>query len=363
MKIGLNLLPTVGPGEVSGSRFYAEFLELCSAADDLGFSHVKVVEHYFYEWGGYSPDPITLLTAVAARTKWVRLVTGAAVPAFSHPVKLAAALAVLDNISGGRLDAGFGRAFLPTEFEAFGVPMSESRARMQEGVTAIQQLWTREQFRWEGTFHRFGPLPALLPRPCQQPCPPIFLAATGAAESFEWAGANGYHLMVIPIVVSHEKLAGLLELYRQARWVNGHAEDHRMHVSYHCYLSKDRIEAKDRAEQHFEDYKRKQLTAYGSWRGVTSSQYPGYEQMEAAVRRTTFEDLRAAGNVIVGDVAEVVDALQRVAELYPGAEASLQLRFGDVTHEEAMRSLTLLGTEVLPKVSSLGAAAAQEPAR
>lgn len=353
MKVGLNFLPTVGPSEMPAHQFYAECLELCSAADDLGFSHAKVVEHYFYEWGGYSPDPITLLAAVAARTKRLRLVTGAAVPAFSHPIKLAAALAVLDNISGGRLDAGFGRAFLPTEFNAFGVSMSESRARMQEGVAAIRQLWTDEQFRWKGTFHQFGPLPALLPRPCQQPCPPIFIAATGSAESFEWAGANGYHLMIIPIVATHEKLSGLLELYRRVRQDNGHSQAHRLHVSYHGYVAKDRIEARDRAEQHFEDYKRKQLEAYGSWRGVASSQYPGYEQMEAAVRRTTFEDLRTAGNVIVGDVAEVVDALQRVAELYPGAEASLHLRFGDVTHEEAMRSMTLLGTEVLPKLSSL----------
>jgi alkanesulfonate monooxygenase SsuD/methylene tetrahydromethanopterin reductase-like flavin-dependent oxidoreductase (luciferase family) len=354
MKIGLNFLPTVGPSEVPADQYYAECLELCETADGLGFSHVKVVEHYFYEWGGYSPDPITFLTAVAARTTRVRLVTGAAVPAFTHPIKLAASLAMLDNISGGRLDAGFGRAFLPTEFEAFGVSMSESRPRMQEGVTAIHRLWTSERFRWDGTFHKFGPLPALLPQPRQRPAPPIFIAATGAAESFEWAGANGYNLMVIPIVASHEKLAGLLKMYEQARRDNGHSEDYRIHVSYHGYIGNDRIEARERAEQHFEDYKRKQLDAYGSWRGVTSSQYPGYEKMEEAVRNTTFDDLRAAGNVIVGDVGEVVDALQLVAERYPRAEASLHLRFGDVTQEEAMRSVRLLGTEVVPKLAAVG---------
>ncbi len=354
MKVGVNFLPTVGPSEVPAHQYYAECLDLCALADDLGFSHAKVVEHYFYEWGGYSPDPITFLSAVAARTRRLRLVTGAAVPAFVHPIKLAASLSVLDNISGGRLDAGFGRAFLPSEFEAFGVKLAESRDRMQEGVAAVEALWKDEGFRFEGQFHSFGPLPRLLPQPFQRPCPPVFVAATVSPESFEWAGAKGYNLMIIPIVASHEKLAGLLDVHRRARERHGHEGRPRLHASYHCYVAEDRSEARDRAEQHFEDYKRKQLVAYASWRGVTSSEYPGYEQMEAAVRKTSFADLLAQGSVIVGDVHDVTDGLQQVAHLYPGAEASLHLRFGDVTHAEAMRSATLLGEVVLPKLASLG---------
>jgi alkanesulfonate monooxygenase SsuD/methylene tetrahydromethanopterin reductase-like flavin-dependent oxidoreductase (luciferase family) len=349
MKIGLNFLPTVGPAETPADQFYAECLDLCAVADELRFAHVKVVEHYFSEWGGYSPDPVTLLSAVAARTRHVRLVTGAAVPAFTHPVKLAAKLAMLDNLSGGRLDAGFGRAFLPLEFEAFGVPLAESRDRMQEGVTAIRRLWTDEQFRWEGRFHQFGPLPRLLPVPVQRPHPPVFIAATVSAESFAWAGANGYHLMIIPIVASHDRLAELLEVHRREWAGAGHPGTPRVHVSYHGYLAEDRAEAHERAEGHFADYQRKQLDAYASWRGVVSAAYPGYEQMEAATRRTTYADLLAAGNVIVGDPGEAAQMLEQVGRRYPGAEVSLHVRFGDIDHAEAMRTVRLLGTEVLPK--------------
>ncbi|WP_320775601.1 LLM class flavin-dependent oxidoreductase [Streptomyces sp. CRN 30] len=351
MKLGLTLLPTVGPREEPADRYYASVLEMCEAADALGLSHVRAVEHYFHEWGGYSPDPVVFLTAVAARTSRIRLVTGAVVPAFQHPVKLAAALSLLDNLSGGRLDAGFGRAFLPSEFEAFGVPMSESRARMEEGVAAVERLWRDEGFRWEGTFHRFGPLPRLLPPPCQRPAPPVFVAATVAPESFRWAGERGYHLMVIPVVAGHERLAGLLEVYRAAWEDAGHPRTPRMYVSYHCYVAEDATEARQRAEEHFEHYKVKQVDAYEAWRGLTSDQYPGYELMAESARGTRFADLLAAGTTIAGDVAEVTDALRHVEKLFPEAEASLHVRFGDVGHAEAMRTVTLLGNEVLPRLA------------
>ncbi|MFD0306388.1 LLM class flavin-dependent oxidoreductase [Streptomyces sp. NPDC127119] len=350
MKVGLTFLPTVGPSEEPAHNYYRSCLQLCETADALGFSHVRAVEHYFHEWGGYSPDPVLFLGAVAARTRRVRLVTGAVVPAFQHPVKLAASLSMLDNLSGGRLDAGFGRAFLPSEFEAFGVPMAESRARMQEGVAAVERLWREESFRWDGTFHRFGPLPRLLPVPVQQPGPPVFVAATVSEESFRWAGERGYHLMIIPVVARHERLVELLGIHRAAWQRAGHPGTARLHVSYQCYVAPDAAEARQRAEEHFEHYRSKQLAAYSAWRGVTSDQYPGYEQMEASARDTRFADLLAAGTAIAGDVDEVTEALRHVAKLYPDAEASLHIRYGDIGHDEALRSVTLLGTEVLPRL-------------
>ncbi|MDT0444513.1 LLM class flavin-dependent oxidoreductase [Streptomyces johnsoniae] len=351
MKLGLNFLPTVGPGEANAADYYRECLELCVLADRLGFSHVKAVEHYFCEWGGYSPDPCAFLSAVAIATHRVRLVTGAVIPAFTHPIRQAASLAVVDNLSGGRLDAGFARAFLPAEFEAFGVPLAESRARFEEGVRAVERLWREERFRWEGTFHRFGPLPPLLPRPAQRPCPPVFVAATVSPESFEWAGRHGYHLMIIPLVASHERLSALLDLYHRARADAGHPPTARMHVSYHLYVAEDPAEAMELAAAHYAAYQKKQIEAYSSWEGVQSDQYPGYEKMLDAVRATSFADLHAAGKVIAGDVDAVTDQLREVGRLYPGAEVSLHVRYGDTPHAEAVRSVTLLGERVLPRLS------------
>lgn len=351
IRLGLNFLPTVGPKEASGFDFYNQCLDLCVIAERLGFSHVKAVEHYFCEWGGYSPDPIAFLTAVAMKTSRVRLVTGASVPAFTHPIRLAASLSVLDNLSGGRLDAGFARAFLPREFAAFGVPMDESRLRFEEGIGAVERLWRDEQFRWEGTFHQFGPLPALLPRPAQDPCPPIFIAATISPESFEWAGRRGYHLMIIPLVASHERLADLLTRYHSVRAAAGYTSPPRMHVSYQCYVAEREDEALERSATHYAVYQDKQIEAYSSWEGVESADYPGYEKMLEAVRGTRFEQLHADDKVIVGDVDGVTEKLYTVARRYPGAEISLHVRYGGIPHSEAVRTVTLLGERILPQLA------------
>jgi alkanesulfonate monooxygenase SsuD/methylene tetrahydromethanopterin reductase-like flavin-dependent oxidoreductase (luciferase family) len=143
VKIGIVFFPTVGPADKAATTYFDEALRLVDLADELGFDHVKMVEHYFFPYGGYSPDPITFLAAAAGRTRRVRLGTSATIPAFTHPVKLAGKLAMLDNISHGRVDAAFGRAFLPDEFAAFGVPMDESRDRFVEGVEAVKLLWPR----------------------------------------------------------------------------------------------------------------------------------------------------------------------------------------------------------------------------
>jgi alkanesulfonate monooxygenase SsuD/methylene tetrahydromethanopterin reductase-like flavin-dependent oxidoreductase (luciferase family) len=127
MKFGLNFFPSFRASDYSTAEYFAQCLSLAERADQLGFNSVKTVEHYFFDYGGHSPNPVVFLAAVAARTRRIRPITGAVIPAFNHPVKLAAELAVLDNLANGRLDVGFGRAFIPKEFEVFGVSMDESR--------------------------------------------------------------------------------------------------------------------------------------------------------------------------------------------------------------------------------------------
>src|SRR5439155_25192655 len=129
-----NDFPTLLTMHPSSAQYFAESLNLTQRADELGFATVSIVEHHFKPYGGASPNPIVFLSAASQRAPHVRLVTGAVVPAFNHPLKYAGELAMLDCISNGRLDAGFARAFLPDEFEAFGVAIEDSRARYDEGI-------------------------------------------------------------------------------------------------------------------------------------------------------------------------------------------------------------------------------------
>src|SRR5205814_1358279 len=101
MQFGVQFFPDVRPEEKSGEQYFQEALDLAEEADRLGFSHIRIVEHYFHHYGGYSPNPIVFLAAAAQRTRRTRLVTGAVLPAFNHPLKLAGEIAMLDALSRG----------------------------------------------------------------------------------------------------------------------------------------------------------------------------------------------------------------------------------------------------------------------
>src|SRR6202011_3760684 len=155
MQFGVQFFPDVRPEEKTGEAYFQEALDLAEEADRLGFRHIRIVEHYFHHYGGYSPNPIVFLAAAAQRTRRARLVTGAVLPAFNNPLKLAGEIAMLDAISGGRFDVGFARAFLPHEFRRFNISPDTSVARFREGLEQIELLLTQENVTHRGQFHAF----------------------------------------------------------------------------------------------------------------------------------------------------------------------------------------------------------------
>ena len=191
MQAGIQFFPDIGPAEKSARDYWQEALQLVALCDRYGYSHVRTVEHYFHPYGGYSPNPVVFLAAAAQVTKRARLVTGAVLPAFNNPLKLAGELAMLDALCDGRLDIGFARAFLPHEFARFGVRLDESRARFDEGVEQVRLLLEQDSASHHGRFHSFDNVTSL-PRPTQRPRPPFYVAALATRESFERAGAAGH---------------------------------------------------------------------------------------------------------------------------------------------------------------------------
>ena len=113
MEFGLQFFPDVGPDEKSGQQYWNECLNLVGLCDELGYSQVRTVEHYFEPYGGYSPSPHVFLTAASQRTRKARLLTGAVLPIFNHPLKVAGEIGMLDAISNGRLDCRFAREVIP----------------------------------------------------------------------------------------------------------------------------------------------------------------------------------------------------------------------------------------------------------
>jgi natural product biosynthesis luciferase-like monooxygenase protein len=350
MKFGLNFFPSFRPSDYSTAEYFAQCLRLAERADQLGFNSVKTVEHYFFDYGGYSPNPVVFLAAVAARTTRIRPITGAVIPAFNHPVKLAAELAVLDNLSNGRLDVGFGRAFIPKEFEVFGVSMDESRARFEEGIDIVTRLWTENRVSYAGKFHQLRDV-HLNPRPVQKPHPPIWIASVASVESFIWAGRRGYNVMMVPYVGGVAKVRDMVRAYREAWREAGHPPGaEQVQSSLHCYIAETRHEAVEGARPRVERYIEVFGEAVASWASHEAAQYASYGKMVESIAATTLESMLQDRQALIGTPEDVVEQLRYYRDVFGEFEPSIQINFGGIGQAEASRTLELFAGRVMPKL-------------
>jgi alkanesulfonate monooxygenase SsuD/methylene tetrahydromethanopterin reductase-like flavin-dependent oxidoreductase (luciferase family) len=343
MQFGVQFFPDVDPSEKGADVYFAECLAIAGEAEQLGFTHARTVEHYFERYGGYSPNPIVFLAALSQRTRTMRLVTGAVLPVFNHPLKLAGEIAMLDGISGGRLDVGFARAFLPHEFRRFGISPDESNARFREGLEQIELLLTQENVTHRGRFHVIENVTSL-PRPTQKPRPKFYVAATQTPETFDFAGRNGYSLMAIPI----GPLRGLIEAYRKAWREAGHAGNGEVMIAFHMFCHTDAERARDITRVPLHGYFRS-LTAAA--RGFTpgAKDYRDYDKAMDRIKAFTLESQIASGSAWIGSPDEIKQSIARVLDtIGPFEHASLQISFSGLTLAQAQASMRLFAAEVLP---------------
>jgi alkanesulfonate monooxygenase SsuD/methylene tetrahydromethanopterin reductase-like flavin-dependent oxidoreductase (luciferase family) len=156
---------------------YQAALDMAEWADELGFVMIVLSEHHGSD-DGYLPSPLTMAAAVAARTRQARIMVAALIAPFYDPLRLAEDAAVVDNLSGGRLDLVIGAGYVPAEFAMFGVGMDERVRRSAEAVTTLRNAWTGEPFEHRGRTVRVTPVP------CQPGGPAVMMGGSseGAAR-------------------------------------------------------------------------------------------------------------------------------------------------------------------------------------
>lgn len=350
MQVGIQFFPDIGPEQKSARDYWQEALHLVGLVDRYGYQHVRTVEHYFHPYGGYSPNPIVFLAAAAQITRHARLVTGAVLPAFNNPLKVAGELAMLDALSDGRVDAGFARAFLPHEFARFGVKLDESRARFEEGVAQVRLLLEQDDVSSTGQFHSFSKVTSL-PRPTQQPRPPFFVAALATAESFARAGAAGYGIMAIPM--GGGAMRELLDTYRRAWTKAGHQGDGVVMLAFHMLCHERQSEAERIARGPLNRYLRSLVDAASDWTSSSvSPDYPGYDKVIDALARETFETQVEKGAAWVGTPERILRTIDTYRRQVSDFEiASLQVSFNDMPLAAAEASMRLFGEQVLPQLA------------
>jgi alkanesulfonate monooxygenase SsuD/methylene tetrahydromethanopterin reductase-like flavin-dependent oxidoreductase (luciferase family) len=166
-------------------------LALVVQAEALGFDYFLIQEHFFTR-DGYGPSVPVLLAVLAERTSRIRLGSNVYILPLRHPALLAQETAVLDHMSGGRLDVTVGLGHRRAEFETLGIDTKTRGARMDEALEVLTLAWTRRPFRYAGRFYEIEDL-EVNPPPLQVPHPPLWVGATTPVAARR-AGRHGAHL-------------------------------------------------------------------------------------------------------------------------------------------------------------------------
>jgi alkanesulfonate monooxygenase SsuD/methylene tetrahydromethanopterin reductase-like flavin-dependent oxidoreductase (luciferase family) len=174
---------------------YARALERIEIMDRTGYDAVWLAEHHFSSFSA-CPSVHMVGTLAAARTKRLRIGTAVSLAPFYHPLRLAEEVALLDLLSGGRVNWGAGRGFARVEFTAFGVPPEESVSRFHETVEIVLEAWTEAKLTFAGKHFHFEDV-EVLPKPVQQPHPPVWVAASSEG-AIDWAAGRGFSILMDP---------------------------------------------------------------------------------------------------------------------------------------------------------------------
>jgi alkanesulfonate monooxygenase SsuD/methylene tetrahydromethanopterin reductase-like flavin-dependent oxidoreductase (luciferase family) len=184
------------PGKrVPLATVYERAFQRIDVMEQTGYDAVWLAEHHFSTYS-VCPSIHMMGTHIAARTKRLRIGTAVSLAPFYNPLRLAEEVALLDVLSEGRVNWGAGRGFDPTEYRTFGVDFEESYPRFREGVDIVLQAWQNERLTYHGKFYQYDGV-EVLPKPLQQPHPPVWLAATSPG-AISWCAENGYTILMDP---------------------------------------------------------------------------------------------------------------------------------------------------------------------
>ena len=336
------------PDSSEQDRYYREALEQVLHAEMLGFRSVWFTEHHFTRHGIVS-DTFSVLAYLAGVTSRIRLGTAVTVLPFHNPVRLAEQTATVDVLSNGRLDLGVGRGYQWGEFHRMGIPMEEATRRFEEGMEVLQRAWTSiEPFDHRGEFWSFNDL-TILPRPVQQPHPPVYVAASGP-ESLARVVRNDWNLLVGQ-AETQSQVADQVRLFQNSlAEVDGKYTPQRVVVARAMHCASSTEQARREAEIPFTWFRQtgQEVSAPPCQRvELLPDEFAAYRSRYTSHARFDFrarcEDVMLFGSP--GHIAERIGQLQDA-----GVENLIFfVNFGGIEHQRVQDSLALFASEVLPQ--------------
>jgi len=332
-----------------------ELLTEACFAEATGFHGVWLTEHNFTGESVYC-DPIPFASALAARTSRVRIGFAVIQLALRHPIRLATQLALLDNLSDGRLDVGVGRGTIYNEYEfvGYGLRSDDSRERAAETLDLLVRAWTEAPLVHQGKFYQVS-LPELRPQPRQRPHPPLWRSVV-SPTSFREYGRLGAPILTPRLPLA--RIPDLLRQYEVGLEEGGHDAATRARlrrqaaVWRYVHVAESQAQAEDELANALRHIRRHMLDARAEHNPDDFHVDPALVNPWNDPHVSDGDGVRFSldTGALYGTARHVAD---QVAELRDAGAYHLlcQMSYGFLPHARVMDSMRRFGDEVLPRFS------------
>jgi alkanesulfonate monooxygenase SsuD/methylene tetrahydromethanopterin reductase-like flavin-dependent oxidoreductase (luciferase family) len=325
---------------------FTECFTLADEAEALGVDSVWLAEYHFSPISVLS-SPITIASAIAARTQRIRIGLAVVLLPLGNPIRLAEDIATLDHISQGRVEFGVGRGTFPDTHDGFNSPYAESRERFDEYLEIILKAWTTERFSFTGKHYHCEDL-YVRPKPLQTPHPPIRVGITSEV-TFPLVGRMGFPIIINPSrVFALSELGPYIQQYRRAWHDAGHAGTPQVGLRVPLYVA-------ETAERAYEEPKASTMMAVqGLGNRVAGSASrlgtTGDWSAEAEHLRGMSYDDWLRDKVVYGTPEVVVERLQQLTEELDLTQILYEVNYGrQLPYELQLKNLRLINERVIPE--------------
>jgi alkanesulfonate monooxygenase SsuD/methylene tetrahydromethanopterin reductase-like flavin-dependent oxidoreductase (luciferase family) len=305
-------------------QLYEQVMRQGELGETLGYDTFFCAEHHFHEYG-VVPDPAVLLSALAQRTRRIRLGTAISILTFHDPRRIAETYAMLDMMSGGRLVFGVGSGYLAHEFAGYDIEPKEKRDRFNENLDLVQRLLAGETLSYRGQFSKSRQA-VLNVLPHGGRVPPIYVAVLAREAAFH-VGRQGNRIFTVPYAscMNFDDIGAMLAEYRRGRAAAGLPADDDDHVfTLHTHVAKSDAEAG----------------------ALCKAAYDLYVDTRLYAQKHAYEDIIANGICLFGSVDTVAEKMRRLHVMGIRHVATMH-NFGALAPERVERSMTLFAKEVM----------------
>jgi alkanesulfonate monooxygenase SsuD/methylene tetrahydromethanopterin reductase-like flavin-dependent oxidoreductase (luciferase family) len=331
----------------SDAEAFAQFFAQADAAERFGIDAIWLAELHFAPERSLASAPLVLASAIAARTRRLKIGIGVQVLPLCHPLRLAEEVATLDHVSEGRLILGVGRSGFPRSYEAYGVPYSESRERFAEVLEVLQRSWRQERFSFTGNFYNFRDI-GVVPRPSPSLRSRLRVAAT-SDDTYTAIGAMGLPIFVAVRLGTFEDLLPQIEAYRAAYRAAGHDGQAEVYLRVPIYVGETEAGARADPEDSIIQFYRMLGLQYERSAALAGARANERRAEGGQVLQTISYPDVLRDKVIVGTPDAVAKRLAEVTRTLGLSGVLAELNCGGrVSADKVMHSVKLMGEQVAP---------------